>query len=187
MCIAFALLLPLGALCAHMMRMKHLDAKYPGITKTLFYSHIFCQVSGVLVSTAGLIYVWKTAEDLEYNQIDFHHGQFGLAAMAIVYFQFLGGMCRPPAQPQNTIRKTWEILHTVLGRWAIGLTIINIATGIAIFYNEQEFEPKTWIALVGASLLGIGAIQSIVDRREKQFHQSIAAGMHANEVEIGKI
>lgn len=121
-------------------------------SKFVLYLHIFCQTSGISIATAGFIIAMVDFKD--YTNTPFHHGQLGIAVMALAYFQFVNGLLRPHAVHDReeitiwtTARYVWEYIHSLSGIAITAIAVVNSLLGIYIlsdYFMEVSF--SNWFA-----------------------------------------
>ena len=119
----------------------------PTKSKAVLYAHIFCQLSGLAIATAGLAIATVNFRGL--TDTPFSHGQLGVAVMALLYYQFLNGLLRPHAIDDysersfwTTARRVWEHVHSLLGFATLALAAVNCVLGIIILsdrFLEMDF------------------------------------------------
>ena len=143
-------------------------------SKAVLYAHIVCQFSGLALATAGLIIALVDFENP--TDCPYHHGQLGIAVMALLYFQFLNGLFRPHTiedyeQPSvwDRIRAVWEHVHSFLGHATFALAVVNCVLGILIlsnFFNEVDL--SKWIAGFAATVVTIVLVIAALGRYQTQ-------------------
>lgn len=70
------------------------------------------------------------------EHFDGKHPKCGLAIFALVTFQVLGGFLRPSKEIKTTARKTWEVVHHLLGITLFVLGVFQLYTGLSM-YRER--------------------------------------------------
>lgn len=184
MSVTFTLLYPLGALVARNIR-NMLFIRNIRLKAAMFYSHIVLQVTVTILGTAGFALAVQQFQK-PYAEVAYGHGSMGVAVISLTYFQLLVGFLRPPGDLMDRKRRVWEMMHVLVGRLVIGLGILNVALGLAIWNFLFAQDIGTWAALITSSLLVIALTQYALDRLEKQIvldGKRVAGGLTADNLE----
>jgi len=112
-----------------------------------FNLHQLFQVTGFLMVSGAFTIAWIMTGGVHFNT-DFH-AQLGLTIMIMAYFQFFGGLLRPHKGKdgdKSTARAVFEVVHPWTGRLLLVLSVINIFSGISIWF-------RYWVYIIYALIV----------------------------------
>lgn len=92
MAVNFIVIFPLGAIAARQLRSHWLTN--PRLRASMFYVHIFTQITGVACATAGFVIATRWF-NVPYDQVMYSHGRMGIAILVMVYSQVCTVSCCP--------------------------------------------------------------------------------------------
>jgi len=145
----------------------------------LFWAHAVLQGAGLVLGTAGFAYSLATFE-MPYGVVARKHGTLGVAVMALAYFQGLLGVLRPKPLTDSDLcekddrrrvhlRRSFEFLHSILGKVTLALGLINCFTGIALMeaigFLDSEGLDK-WVGITAGWLILVYVADGVLDKRE---------------------
>ncbi len=147
MVLAWAVLLPLGALVARFYKIRP-TSQWPERLddKLWWHTHRTAQYGGTLLMLAGLLLAWLYAADVDHpagSTVWWHH-LLGWSVVLMALSQVLGGWFRGskggPTDRQlrgdhydmTLRRRAFEVLHKGIGWLSVGLSVVVIATGLVV-------------------------------------------------------
>ncbi|QDZ23860.1 cytochrome b561 domain-containing protein [Chloropicon primus] len=160
-------------------------------SKILFWSHVVLQVVGLGLGTGSFVYS-MTKFEIPYEYVQYKHGTLGIWVMGLCYFQGLLGVVRPKPVSQEEmamlgggkgllsklrqgpvlrlcLRRSFEYLHSVLGKVVLALGLINCFTGVALMksigYLDEEGVEK-WAGWTVGWLVLVFLLDGVVDKYE---------------------
>eukprot|EP00656_Telonema_subtile_P022691 TRINITY_DN2389_c0_g1_i1.p1 TRINITY_DN2389_c0_g1~~TRINITY_DN2389_c0_g1_i1.p1 ORF type:complete len:259 (-),score=47.63 TRINITY_DN2389_c0_g1_i1:336-1112(-) len=133
MTIAFAVLMPLGAIVSALGRTQLVDLPKWWIV------HAVIQSVAVILAVAGLISAYDNTSEHWHNW----HSKLGLAVVVLVAFQAVAGAVRPGAvcgDANGVAHAVWVVGHRMLAGVIFILAIVNILEGMEL--NSVETVSK---------------------------------------------
>lgn len=126
--------------------------------RAAFAAHAFLQTAGVgLVAASFGLQVHHVGGGLSgIRNIQYRHGDLGIAAVTLLFAQFLGGAVFRPHVGLSTRRRAWELYHTVLGRAALTAGVANTFTGILLAKQYGIISPSHFRFWWGMTAAGLG-------------------------------
>ncbi|KAI9385569.1 hypothetical protein POPTR_011G080400v4 [Populus trichocarpa] len=158
-------LMPLGVITV---RMSHREEG--GRRKALVYLHFVLQILSVLLATAGAIMSIKSFENSFYN----NHQRIGLGLYGAIWVQAVVGFLRP--RRGNKRRRTWYIVHWILGTVISLVGIINIYTGISAYHKKMSRSTRLLAILFTAQVSFMAFFYLFQDKWEYMQKQGVILG-----------
>jgi len=165
MWVAFAGLMPIGALLARYGKML------PIKTPLWFYAHITVQTLAVIMMIPGFVLALKVDDDGE--RFEENHGRIGLALFILGGTQFLGGVLRPHKAAEgefSLIRTIWELGHGPLGLAISIMAFINVFYGLELDDDSKEIWwtlHTAWVIIIGGLAIILEGVKTTLRLRKK--------------------
>lgn len=134
------------------------------------------------------------ADPMHFDSNPFPHRLVGLVLVLFVLFQAVGGQCRPhnpeKGEEKTCNRRSWEILHRVLGLSLLATAWYQILSGIEIYQNLFSDSASTNLSsifwgIIGTitGLIAVGFIVTKVTDKDEEENSGDDANGDENAVE----
>lgn len=171
---AFMVLLPLGAVAARLMRRQSGADTGAEAGKTLgvppsvwFRAHVALQLVGLLCAVVGFVLAYRFVSDAGSSHVAVTHARLGIAAVALLLAQPIGGALRPAApgagERKSGARRAFELVHAAVGYLAVGLGLLaaTAGPGAANRGGSLDTTVKVWAAALVAGWAALEAAAAV--------------------------
>lgn len=167
MLIGWGFLLPLGVLCARLLRHRP--------NALWFKVHRILQPLGLLIALIGWSIALKNFKVLGSSTRDkaYSHAVCGTTAMCLGLLQPFNALVRPKLpkedEDKSTLRVVWEVIHKGLGYVAIILAFVTVGLGTKLVGNyESQFQAGYIAALVMLTFIAFVMICDKIRYKQKE-------------------
>ncbi len=160
----------IGAFFASLAR-SDLAAALSRRRRLVFVLHVLVQLSGAAVATVSFALVVARRRHVKppfSANISLAHGKVGVAAMTLLWAQYIGALLRPKPGTSRR-RRAFELTHALLGRCALTLGVVNVFTGAWIAGRDMGIVPyDTWAGWAATAALGAAWLLSAAAQKALQ-------------------